>query len=385
MGTASGNLVAPGGAKYVDPLAGVMAAVSRDPVAAQWLFSQQPGRTVTIDGEQIALPDFLEHSLRRTWPDDQGEAFFAALRTATTPYEGGSTVSLDISTHAKDLVAKLKTEYEAAEAAAKAADHGWFSTIGHVVLDLLGMVPLVGEAFDGANAGWYTAEGNYVDAGLSAAGMVPIVGWMSVGGKWVRRIFTADELALIGRHMDDLPVNSTTIGLRPGTLTAPVHVSSRPAWLQRMLDGKGFEQSVDPDIVAAGGSTQVRVLQQEVDATGKKVFDAQGNPVYRNSYPYNVVDGHIPGEEIIEVKDTQFASVTEAHAFSELRDLANKYPEGVPIASVPSTPAALAGRTLEGQKVLVVPVQTAPIPQAILDKATQLGIVIRDNTGKVYP
>lgn len=380
----TGNIVTPGGAKYTDPLAGVMAAVSRDPVAAQWLFTQQPGRTVTIDGEQVAVPDFLEHSLRRNWPDDKGEAFFAALRTATTPYEGGSTVSLDISTHAKDLVAKLKAEYEAAEAAAEAADHGWFSTVGHIVLDLLGMVPLLGEVFDGANAGWYTAEGNYVDAGLSAGGMVPIVGWMSVGGKWVRRIFTADELLLIGRQMDALPVNATDIRLRPDTLTSPVHVSTRPEWLRRMDEGKEFENSVSPDIVAAGGSTQVRVLQQDVDAAGKPLFDEAGNPVYRNSYPYNVVDGHIPGVEIIEIKDTQFASVTEAHAFSELRDLANKYAEGVPIASVPSTPAALAGRTLEGQKVLVVPVQTEEIPQAILDKATSLGIIIRDSAGKVY-
>ncbi|MFD5898987.1 RHS repeat-associated core domain-containing protein [Streptomyces sp. NPDC060366] len=47
------------------------------------------------------------------------------------------------------------------------------SDIGHAVLDVAGQVPVIGEVADGANAIWYAAEGNRVDAGISAAGMIP--------------------------------------------------------------------------------------------------------------------------------------------------------------------------------------------------------------------
>lgn len=46
-------------------------------------------------------------------------------------------------------------------------------------------------------------------------------------------------------------------------------------------------------------------------------------------------------------------------------------------------PALKDGR-LEGELILEVPVQTKPVPQAILDEANKRGIIIRDITGKVY-
>ncbi|MGP4100448.1 golvesin C-terminal-like domain-containing protein [Nonomuraea sp. KM90] len=60
------------------------------------------------------------------------------------------------------------------------------SDIGHLALDVAGMVPVVGEVADLANAGWYALEGNYVDAALSLAGAVPFVGAAATGVKWVK-------------------------------------------------------------------------------------------------------------------------------------------------------------------------------------------------------
>ncbi|MCS7475926.1 LamG-like jellyroll fold domain-containing protein [Umezawaea endophytica] len=76
--------------------------------------------------------------------------------------------------------------------------HGWFddavswvgdnlSTVGHTALDVAGLVPGFGEIADGVNALWYLAEGNYVDAGLSAAGMIPFGGWGATAAKWGNR------------------------------------------------------------------------------------------------------------------------------------------------------------------------------------------------------
>jgi hypothetical protein len=63
---------------------------------------------------------------------------------------------------------------------------------GHGVLDLVGLIPFVGEAADGANAVWYVTEGDWLNAGLSAAALVPFAGWAStatkLGGKVAKNV-----------------------------------------------------------------------------------------------------------------------------------------------------------------------------------------------------
>ena len=62
---------------------------------------------------------------------------------------------------------------------------GLLSSIGHGLLDVAGLVPVVGEAADLANAAWYTAEGDYTMAALSAAAAIPFAGWGATGAKAV--------------------------------------------------------------------------------------------------------------------------------------------------------------------------------------------------------
>ncbi|GLY53153.1 polymorphic toxin-type HINT domain-containing protein [Lentzea sp. NBRC 102530] len=47
---------------------------------------------------------------------------------------------------------------------------------GHALLDVVGMIPVIGEVADGINALWYLAEGDYVNAALAAAALVPFAG-----------------------------------------------------------------------------------------------------------------------------------------------------------------------------------------------------------------
>lgn len=79
-------------------------------------------------------------------------------------------------------------------AAAAAGDNGlaWgkaeydrnpLAALGHGALDLAGRIPGLGEVADGINAAWYSAEGDWANAGLSAAAMIPFVGWGATGGK----------------------------------------------------------------------------------------------------------------------------------------------------------------------------------------------------------
>jgi hypothetical protein len=51
----------------------------------------------------------------------------------------------------------------------------------HTFLDVAGMVPVIGEFADGANALIYLAEGDYVNAGISAAALLPVGGQAFTG------------------------------------------------------------------------------------------------------------------------------------------------------------------------------------------------------------
>lgn len=64
----------------------------------------------------------------------------------------------------------------------------WISPIGHGALDVAGLVPGFGEPADLLNGLWYTAEGNYIDAGLSYASAIPIAGYGASTAKGARYV-----------------------------------------------------------------------------------------------------------------------------------------------------------------------------------------------------
>lgn len=66
---------------------------------------------------------------------------------------------------------------------------GWTpGDIGHGLLDVAGLIPIVGEPADLANAAWYAAEGQHLEAGLSLISMIPVVGdAIGKGGKILKR------------------------------------------------------------------------------------------------------------------------------------------------------------------------------------------------------
>ena len=67
------------------------------------------------------------------------------------------------------------------EAAEFVADNA--STIGHAVLDVGGVIPVVGEPFDLLNAAIYTAEGDYENAALASVSAIPLYGYVGTAGK----------------------------------------------------------------------------------------------------------------------------------------------------------------------------------------------------------
>jgi hypothetical protein len=70
-------------------------------------------------------------------------------------------------------------------------------------LDIGGLIPVIGEPLDGVNAAIYLARGDEVNAALSVTSMVPIVGWVSTGGKLVNKTIDLtrhDEWGTVLKH-----------------------------------------------------------------------------------------------------------------------------------------------------------------------------------------
>jgi hypothetical protein len=86
-----------------------------------------------------------------------------------------------------------------------------FSDIGHAVLDVAGLVLVVGEVADVANGIWYAAEGNYVDAALSLASAIPLAGYAASGAKAARygakAVDAAQSAARHGDNVADMILN----------------------------------------------------------------------------------------------------------------------------------------------------------------------------------
>jgi hypothetical protein len=88
---------------------------------------------------------------------------------------------------------------------------GGIGGLFHGVLDVAGVVPLIGEVADLVNAGWYALEGDMLNAGLSVAGAIPLVGWGATGTKYalkygdevVGALKSSDEVVAATRFGDE--------------------------------------------------------------------------------------------------------------------------------------------------------------------------------------
>ena len=178
-----------------------------------------------------------------------------------------------------------------------------------------------------------------------------------------------------------------------------------------LTTGNGLQMKIlvkNPDyqftskkIGEGGGKTgESKPKKNSIPDFVKKQWEAGNNfnKENRPRYPYNeieleaiegngkkyVVDSYIPGKEIVSRKFTQLAEVQEKTALSYLSEFTKKYSAGSEISTGKFNPNALKGGRLEGELILEVPVQTKPVPQAIIDEANEKGIIIRDITGKEY-
>ncbi|MDX2564918.1 SpvB/TcaC N-terminal domain-containing protein [Streptomyces sp. TX20-6-3] len=104
-----------------------------------------------------------------------------------------------------------------------------WKTIGHTTLDVVGMVPVVGEVGDLANAGWYAAEGDYVNAGLSAASAIPGAGYAANAAKYGNKALDAAQAAKTAGNAGDAAATAKAADTAPVPKAADSPAAPKPA------------------------------------------------------------------------------------------------------------------------------------------------------------
>ena len=81
--------------------------------------------------------------------------------------------------------------------------------------------------------------------------------------------------------------------------------------------------------------------------------------------------------EIVSRKHTQLAEVTLGTALWDVSETKKKYAPGTEILDILFNPNALKGQKLKGNLYLDVPIQNSTIPEEVLAKAKEEGVIIR--------
>ncbi|WP_188133868.1 RHS repeat-associated core domain-containing protein [Chitinophaga sp. CF418] len=148
------------------------------------VYDPRLGKFLSIDPLSRKYPELTSYQFASNRPIDgidlDGLEFFSASLINQAGFAKAITTTVD----AEEIGAK-NPRMGATVVISKAIYKNYKDGI-HGGLDLVGMVPVVGEVPDLLNSALYTAEGNFDNAAFSMAAAIPFFGMASTGVKWAK-------------------------------------------------------------------------------------------------------------------------------------------------------------------------------------------------------
>ena len=169
--------------------------------------------------------------------------------------------------------------------------------IGHVTLDVLGMVPLVGNAADGINATWYAAQGQWLDAALSSMALIPGIGQAvtlaSSSVKTALRHIPFNNLDQALTAVRELLENWGILRRTSGNLGSIGQAVRPQGWSSRIADNGSGTVFQRPG--AIGNEDMVRVMEPtDLYPNGYvRFYNEHGQPIGLDGKPGSRADTHI--------------------------------------------------------------------------------------------
>ena len=149
-----------------------------------------------------------------------------------------------------------------------------WKNVGHAILNGLGMIPVVGEAFDMANAIWYAKDGQYGMTALSLMSALPMIGNVASGVMTAAKLTTAAKIVSTACKVVS---NAATF-----TQAAVGGISNAASIGKNILNGKLFSEDTAKNLVSFGinaftAATSGKNLLSSSKELKKAVGDGVGN------------------------------------------------------------------------------------------------------------
>ncbi|MDO9457662.1 WXG100 family type VII secretion target [Nocardioides sp.] len=433
---------------FLDPVQALATALGRNRSAAQQLLDTASKRTLELDGDDVEVSHTLAYLLlEREWNGPTGEKAVGDLLKAALEEKPGDLTPAELARQLQGVITYGEEQTKKAEEEAERNDKPWYVDLGHLVLDVGGLVPFIGEPADLVNAGWYEAEGDHLNASLSAAGALPFAGWAATGGKFSLKGLkgladvSPDLVAKLTKQFDSLgdqvsfdvyKLNGkdfTHVDFKSADDLAAALKTPQPNTMYQSGDlyfttdakgvltvgGKGGMRrfmALGEHLKHLPTGTEIRysghAFRKNVDGTLELIAVSRFKPIWGHGEAFNIqnwsrythneiylangkrLDSYDPGKWIVERKYRQYADLKDAQQLRKDIDLlATQYKPG---ELVPRTPGNVkhfgdaAGKPLSGKPLLEIPPQLGPLDPNILKYASRRRppITIRDTDGKIY-
>ncbi len=159
-------------------------------------------------------------------------------------------------------------------------------------------------------------------------------------------------------------MGSASVDLLTGGLS---RVKEVPLWLARIRAGQQWHLD-----------EQVRLAKLDANNISELHVRPPAGAPLRSRLTHNRVDVYNPAlREIVSLKHTQLADISEKTALRYITELATKYKPGTTISATASNPSALHGADLVGQMILQVPKQEKEIPAVVVAYARRMKVALR--------
>lgn len=217
--------LAPNGALLTDGVLALAAALTANPEASRWAFTEFQPAAVRIDGTDRSINKFthylfVEHEFPKVSTEAAGAESLGMTTTLTALSSAIEAGSGDSDSSAPGPAADAAVLQDLAKSSVDNADRSlwsrsvdavanfatsawrWVQRWGHRIADMLSLAPLpLGSVAAGVNALWYTIDGDYADAGLSLAAVVPALAYVKIAkdalatGKATKSVVEVERVA----------------------------------------------------------------------------------------------------------------------------------------------------------------------------------------------
>lgn len=180
-----------------DPMYGVLRAAMYNP---QWMLDNFAGGPLTESfqydsADQQDLTGQVDTRIKEFFDRNPDQATMSWFIQSVLSAEAASIQASGGTSGLLDDVQKWVGNYARLDRIEEAKP--WLERWGHQLLDVISLVPMLGEVSDGVNAVWYYAEGDTVNGTLSVVNVFlpSVIGGAVHGVKWLKNADNAAELA----------------------------------------------------------------------------------------------------------------------------------------------------------------------------------------------